>query len=614
MRCCRAILPVLAVAACARPEPPPGGPEDLTPPVVIETIPDTFAVVEPGVREFFFRFNERISERPSVGQLDNSVVISPPLGALRVRHSRDGLSIETQEELEPDRLYRITILPVVNDMFGNRLRDPFDLVLSTGEEFVPNVVAGMVEDRVTGQGAPDVRVEARFRGEADTLTHWNFTGTDGVFSLRYVPGAPYELLAWQDRNRDGEIGEFEPQSAVTSAELAVPPDTSFTILSLIEPDTTPPRLASVTVEDSMTLTFEFDDYLEPQMPGVVFEGQLVLARLLDTTTVADMLEADQPGDSAVAPDSAGTVGADQPADTVPVEQTAPGPDAPGEPGDTVVAGAASDSVVVDPADTITVPPGKDTIAVRFFHRHEYGRWLREVEDSIALAEAQALADSLIAAGEQPPPPEEPAADTAEAEPDPAGLSGLLLPTQTLTGVLEESLVQGTPYEASVGSVVNISGTLGGGGKAVVLWELPPPDTTTADSTLVVDSLQAGDSLVVGDSLQVGDSLVAGDSIPVGDSAQAGDSTVVGPDTTVAGPDTTTAGPDTTTAGPDTTTAGPDTTRTGPNTTRAGPDDTLSTPHVVNLRRLSYPATPRVRPRRPREPRLRIRGRPRRHGR
>ena len=164
IRCCGAILVVLAATACARPEVPPGGPEDLTPPVVIETVPDTFAAVEPGVREFHFRFNERISERPSAGQLNNSVVISPSLGAIRVRHSRDAISIEAEEGLAPDRLYRVTVLPVINDMFGNRLRDPFDLVLSTGEEFVPNVVAGMVEDRITGQAAPDVRVQARFRG------------------------------------------------------------------------------------------------------------------------------------------------------------------------------------------------------------------------------------------------------------------------------------------------------------------------------------------------------------------------------------------------------------------------------------------------------------------
>ena len=626
-RCARGLvhapLVLLAATACARPEAPPGGPEDLTPPVVVETIPDTFAAVEPGAREFFFRFNERISERPSAGQLNNSVVISPSLGAIRVRHSRDALSIEAEEGLAPDRLYRVTVLPVINDMFGNRLRDPFDLVLSTGEEFVPNVVAGMVEDRITGQAAPDVRVQARFRGEADTLVHWNFTGADGVFSLRYVPEAPYELLAWQDRNRDGEVGESEPQSAATSAELAASPDTSFTILSLIEPDTTPPRLASVNVDDSVTLTFEFDDYLEPQMPGVVFEGRLILARLLDTTTVADTPGADEPSGAADAPQPGDTIPAeadpdpDAPGDTVQPEaetnpdapgDTARGGEAaePGEPGDTVLAEAAGDSTVIDPADTITVPPEKDTISVRFFHQHEYDRWRREVEDSIARAEAQALADSLLAAGEQQPPPEEEEEEADSAAAPPSGLSGLLLPSQTLIGVLEESLVRGAPYEASVGNVVNIYQTTGGGGQAVVLWELPPPDTTSADSTAVADSLQAGDSLQVGDSVQAGDSAQVADTVGVGP-----DTTTAGTDTTIVTPDTTTVTPDTTTAGPDTTTAGPDTTRTGTDTSRAGPDTAWTGSPLARSQLVPGSSRPTPIPRRPREPRLRIRCRPQR---
>ena len=575
----RCVLTLLVLsAACARPEAPPGGPEDRVPPVVIETIPDTFAVVEPGVREFFFRFNERISERPSTGQLNNAVVISPSLGAARVRHGRDGITIEAQEGLAPGRLYRVTVLPVINDMFSNTLRDPFDLVLSTGGEFVPNVVAGMVEDRITGQAVPDARVEARFGGEGDTLTHWNLTGSDGVFSMRYVPGQPFQVIAWEDRDRDGSVGDFEPQSALSAGAFEGSPDTTFTILTLIEPDTTPARLARVEVQDSVTLSFEFDDYLEPDMPGVVFNGQLVLARLTDSAMVAaagDSAGAAVPGDTATIAEPADTAAIAEPADTAAAQEPPP-PDAPGEPGDSAEAPGdsldveAGDSAQVEFADTVTVPPGKDTIVIRFYHDHEYERRNREVADSIARAEEQAMIDSLAQIGELPPAQEEEELpDTAVAPLAPVGLSGDFLPTQTLTGVLDEALVRGAPYEASVAGVVNIGGLPGGGGTAVVVWELPPPDTATVDSTLV-----AGDSLEVGDSLAVEDSLQAADSAQVGDSVQV--------DTTQAGPDTTQAGPDTTQAGPDTTTAGPDTTRVGPDTTTAAPPPFVreSRPRVI----------------------------------
>ena len=512
----RRSLPLLCLlaAACARPEAPPGGPEDLLPPFVVETRPDTFAAVEAGVREVHFRFSERISERPANGTLNDAVVVSPSTGNLRVSHSRDGISVEMQEGMEAGRLYKVTVLPVINDMFGNRLRDPFELVVSTGEEFVPNVVAGMVEDRVTGQASPDVRVEARFPRDGDTVTHWNLTGTDGVFSLRYVPDGPYEVRAWQDRNRDNELGDNEPQSDFVPGELlSESPDTTFAILSLIEPDTLPARLARVTAEDSVTLTFEFDDYLEPELPGVLVGARVVVAAVEEV--VDDSVDVGEVGDT-----------------TEVVEVI-----------DTVTVGDLPDTVAAAEApDTVPVAVPGDTVAIRIFQPRDYERWLAERADSAAQAAAAEQAAEAAEAGVEAPveAPEEPA-DTAEVPEGPVGLSGLLLPSQTLVGVLEEGLQAGVAYEAVISSVVNIAGLGGGGGTALVVWEPPPPDTTEVQK----DSLLVGDSTVVGDS----------------------DTTEVVPDTTEVVPDTTEVVPDTTEVVPDTTVI-PDTMRVGPDTARS----------------------------------------------
>ncbi len=45
-----AALPLLLLAGCAQFEMPPGGPEDCFPRSVIETLPDTFSMVEPELR------------------------------------------------------------------------------------------------------------------------------------------------------------------------------------------------------------------------------------------------------------------------------------------------------------------------------------------------------------------------------------------------------------------------------------------------------------------------------------------------------------------------------------------------------------------------------------
>lgn len=533
----------LVAVACGRRDIPSGGPEDRFPPFVVETMPDTFATIEPGDLSIRFRFSERISERPSGGRLRDAVVVSPEVGDLRVKHRRHGLEVGAGEGFLPDRVYRVTLLPVIRDMFGNALVDPFDLVFSTGGEMIPNVVAGMVEDRVTGDAVPEVRVAARFSLEDDTLVHWNFSDTAGVFSLRYVPVGPFELWAWQDRNRDGELGEREPQSQLHPGEIREALDTALAVLTLVEPDTTPARLAKVEINDSVTLAIEIDDYIEPELAEGTIVGELVVVGF-DTTGVAS--EADSvPEDEA-------------PAISVELEVTdtteeAISPDDLGEP-DPV--GADSLAVAAE-ADTVPVrapPELGDTLALRIFQENEYEVWNERREDSIARArelEELAEADSVGAevgedategrgAGvrqrERGRVPEEP----ADSAPDFARtLSGLLIPHNSLVGVLEEPLAYGVLYELTLGGIVNIAGLGGGGGVDTILWEWPDVEeeddeaeegAEEADSVLA-DTLESPDSAANADGER--QDTTAQESVPADtlspDTAQATDS-VTSPDT------------------------------------------------------------------------------------
>ena len=623
-RCSRgfvhALLAALLATACARNEPPTGGPEDRFPPYIIETLPDTFSTIEPGTREVWFGFSERISERPVSGRLNDVVVVSPSTGEIRVKHRRDGITVQMREGFAPGLVYRVTLLPVIKDMFGNALPDPFDLVFSTGGEIVPNVIAGMVEDRVTGEATRDVRVAARFAHGDDTITHWNFSDSAGVFSLRYVPGGPFEMWAWQDQNRDGEIGDSEPQTSLTPGELVDAPDTTLAILTLIQPDTTPPRLTRATVDDSVTLKIEIDDYIEPDLTEGSITGVVTVVALDTASAEEDSL--------AAAGDTAAMAGAEEvevgAEDTVTV---AAGP------GDTLGAQEAGEpGEEAGAPEPVPLPEVGDTIRIRIFQEHEYKVWLalrkdsiaQVREDSIAQArEAEAQEDSAGEAqgaekGGGAARPGRPGAAPAEQEagggtesgedPDstdvPRTLSGLRLPSQSLVGVLEEALVDRVEYELVVEGVVNIAGVAGGGGVDTLSWEpVVVADTTTAaEDSAQVDSVQVSDTTQAGDTTQVPpDTTQAADTTQVAtDTTQAGDTTQVPPDTTQAA-DTTTVPPDTTQA-TDTTTVPPDTTQAGdttqvpPDTTGAPPDTTGAPPDTTG----TPPDTNRILPARPAE--------------
>ena len=151
----RVALASAAAAACARPGAPGGGPPDQRPPVVIATVPAPGAFVESLDFAIDLRFSERISERVARGTLDEAVLLSPRTGAVRVNHKSDALEVSVEGGLRPDLVYRLTVLPVLVDLFGNRMSEPFELAFSTGPELIENAIAGQVLDRITGRTVQD---------------------------------------------------------------------------------------------------------------------------------------------------------------------------------------------------------------------------------------------------------------------------------------------------------------------------------------------------------------------------------------------------------------------------------------------------------------------------
>ncbi|MBW3533621.1 MAG: Ig-like domain-containing protein [Gemmatimonadetes bacterium] len=261
-----AVLLAMAVPACARQGSPPGGPVDRRPPLVITTVPDTFAQVEAVPDPLRIRFNERISARPASGTLDDAVLVSPRTGEVRVSHSRDALEVDLSGGFQPGLVYRVTVLPVIQDMFGNTMPEPFEFVFSTGAPFTPNVVAGMVMERTTGEPAQGYQVVLR-RNEAaadTTVAHVGVTDDEGFFALRYLPTGRYELTAFQDINRNREIDFSEARGSM--ALLFRDADTLIVEVPVLRSDTTRAVLGRAVPATPTAIRLEFDDFLDPDIP------------------------------------------------------------------------------------------------------------------------------------------------------------------------------------------------------------------------------------------------------------------------------------------------------------------------------------------------------------
>jgi hypothetical protein len=402
----------------------------------VRTEPDTFATLTDLGATVRFHFDERISENVTGGQLRDAITVSPSTGEVRVSHARTALSVQVEGGFRPGIVYRVTLLPVVRDMFGNQLTDPFELVFSTGGETTPNAVAGQVWSRVTGRGASGATVHAV---SADSLLYVARADEDGIYTFRYLPEGSYLLTGFDDVDRDGELDARETQGA-QSATLAAA-DTLLIDVPILPTDTTAALAVAGSALDSVTIVLEFDDYLDIDTPlaGVTVDlnredgGAPLVTRLFHEREYGTYV--DQVVDSLARLDS------------LDAAQAAP-----------AAAPPPTDSSALPPTDSgaVAVPTGTD-------------------------GAAGGAGGAAGAPAGRPGPAQLTGAQGTGGRGGggrgggpPGGGPSRPLPTRRIVGLLDAPLVVDVEYQASVTGVVNINGLTGGRGEVTLVLRPPAP--------------------------------------------------------------------------------------------------------------------------------------------
>lgn len=432
---------------------PPGGPEDRRPPVVVATVPDTFAVLsEPFRGPVRFVFDERVSERVASGSLRDAVVVTPRTGDVRVSHGRQSVSVDIDGGFRPGLVYRVTLLPVIRDLFNNQMLAPFEVVFSTGGDFNASAVAGTVWDRVTAERVESLEVLAVAEGAEDAPPHVARTDTGGVYVFRYLPPARYGVVAYQDRNRNGRVDPMELQGS-GSFEVSGA-DTVFLDVPVLQPDTTAARLLRAQVLDSVTVLLEFDDPLDPQARSDLFGITLTPDSAEAAVRVDVFHERDyvawvgQLQDSFARLDSVEAAQREEDA----LFQAAERPARPDTAGADTVPPAATPRVAAPPS-----PAGAQQRARR------------------------PLPPTLPAATGGGAPPTGAARGAAARGGEVLTPDGRPLPSRRLVLRLATFLTVNAPHRVTATNVVNVNGLAGGGGEAAVIREAPP-DTAAADTS------------------------------------------------------------------------------------------------------------------------------------
>ncbi|MBX3175282.1 MAG: Ig-like domain-containing protein [Gemmatimonadaceae bacterium] len=252
---------LLALAACASPGMPPGGPPDSDVPVIRRITPDSNAT-NVSADEVLIFFDEVISERPggagaaaagSIADLSAIVTISPSDGRDRVTWRRTAIELKPRRGFRANTAYRVTILPGVVDLRGNVLGERTEFVFSTGPDIPTGEVRGAVFDFAEGRAAPLARVEVF--PPSDSTFRWTARAdSTGRFVVRDLGPGTYRVRAWIDANGDRAVGRNE---AVDTTTVTLETTASADLYAFVR-DTMAPQLERVTVQDSTVLLLRFN--------------------------------------------------------------------------------------------------------------------------------------------------------------------------------------------------------------------------------------------------------------------------------------------------------------------------------------------------------------------
>ncbi len=278
-----------ALGACAYSADPPGGPPRLTPPRIVQIVPESGAVLTTPPREADIVFDEVISERATAGAgaggggggavgqyLQGAVLLSPEPAKLSVEWHRQRISVQPKGGFLPGRIYRLELLPVISDLRNNKIRRGRVIVFSTGPDIPHATLRGTIVDWAGNHAAVGALVQAELL--PDTLTYLALTDSAGNFTLAQVPPGAYLVYGVLDQNGNRIR---DPREAFDTARVTLADSAAVALYTFVH-DTLPPRIRTVEFVDSVTVRITFDRLLDPSQTLDTSRVRLALAT--DSTT------------------------------------------------------------------------------------------------------------------------------------------------------------------------------------------------------------------------------------------------------------------------------------------------------------------------------------------
>lgn len=252
------------LTACASEGFPPGGPEDLTPPVLVETDPADRAVNAAPDQAITLIFDEVIDDR-QLGELPRLIRVNPDVPDFDFILDENVVTLAPQEPMAIGVTYTVTVLAGLGDRGGNATVQPRTIYFSTGGEqpiTLSVVRATIVRDTVPAAGA-FYRLEDAGTG----LGYSAVADSQGRLELQAVAYGSYVATAWMETESPEGWQMTEESGARDTFELSLENRLHEAIYRIAVVDTTAPLVVSAETQGSRLLVVVTDDLLAVPAPG-----------------------------------------------------------------------------------------------------------------------------------------------------------------------------------------------------------------------------------------------------------------------------------------------------------------------------------------------------------
>lgn len=213
---------VAAVVGCAEVGRPPGGPVDDTPPILVDSRPDSLATGVPRDAPLHLLFSEKVDRR----SVTRAIRFLPDVEVQNPRFRDRVVTLRPVDGWPADSVVVWSVGVELKDKHGVALALPAQGAFTTGDQLPVGRIRGSAavegEDGAKGPIRANLTLPPPEGSRKAALWRWALADSSGRFELDLLdtPSGPYDLSVFLDRNGNGSRDEREPVATLDSLFLA----------------------------------------------------------------------------------------------------------------------------------------------------------------------------------------------------------------------------------------------------------------------------------------------------------------------------------------------------------------------------------------------------------